>query len=240
MFSSWIALFTRFHIKLLVFCKSWQEMASPNFPCPRTSCSSPAAEQCRSEIIKANCLNSLPRFLQGRDNNLTCLAVSFIRSLAVGPTNCSLIVEAGLLGPLASTLKHSYIQWEAAKTLSILAAGTENDKPEFVNAGVIQSIKELLMEAPPGVQAEMIACIRNLSCSGMGSPINHIPQSHLPLDDLRGRMLEMGIGGVLVRLCLSMHCLRPRVKYESRTALQDLAKGRAINFWYSLRIKLAL
>ena len=196
------------------------------------------AEKCQSEIIKADGLNPLLRLLRGTDLGLTYLAVSFVCNLAAWPMNRPLIVEAGFLPPLVLALKNGEIQLGVAKALGTLAASTENNKLEIFNAGAVQSIKDLIMEAGAGVQIEMITCIRNLSCSGMSSPLNHVLKSDPPLDGLRGRMSEMGINGVLVRL--STYSLHPEVKYESRAALRDLAKGRATNFWHSIRIRLAL
>ena len=64
------------------------------------------------------------------------------------------------------------IQLHAATVLCNLAASVEKNKRAIVNAGAVQSIKELVMEMPVKIQIEMTICIERLSRSGMHSPFN--------------------------------------------------------------------
>lgn len=72
------------------------------------------------------------------------------------------------------------IQLDAAEASSILAASTETNTLGIFDAGVVQSIKELVMAVPASVQIEMIACLRNLSRGGMGLPFKCGLKPHLP------------------------------------------------------------
>ena len=148
-------------------------MVSPSFSRPWISCSSPTAENYQLEIVKANGLNPLLRLLQSPDLNSILAAVSCVRNLTLRPVNDSLIVKAGFLQPLVNLLafKNSEeVQLDAASTLKNLATGTEERKWAIVNAGAVQSIRELVLEMPVKIQIEMTLCIENLSRSGMYSP----------------------------------------------------------------------
>ena len=69
------------------------------------------------------------------------------------------------------------IQLDAAEASSILA---ETNTLGIFDAGVVQSIEELVMAVPASVQIEMIACLRNLSRGGMGLPFECGLKPHLP------------------------------------------------------------
>ena len=148
-------------------------MVSASFPHSGISYSPPTTENYRSEIIKANGLNPLLRLLQSSDPGSIFAAASCVWNLTDRPANGSLVVEAGFLQPLVNLLAFKdsgTIQFYAAGALCKLAANTENNRRAIVEAGAVQSIKQLVVESSVGVQIEMTGCIRNLSSSGMHSP----------------------------------------------------------------------
>ena len=147
-------------------------MASPSFPRPRISRSSPAAEKYCLEIVQAGGLNPLLRLFQSTDLGSVHAAVSCVRNLTRQPTDDSPIIEAGFLQPLVNLMAFKdsgEIQLDAASALRNLTASTEENKRAIVDAGAVQSIKELVMGMPVDIQIEMTTCIKALSCSGMRS-----------------------------------------------------------------------
>ena len=135
------------------------------FLCLRISCSSPAAENSQLEITKANNMNTILHLLQSTNYSLFSPALLLVHTLTIQPMNGSLIIEAGFLQPLINLLAFrdiGMVQLHAAEALNNLAANTEKNKLDIVNAGAVQSIKELVMEATGDVQMVMVACIRNL------------------------------------------------------------------------------
>ena len=158
-------------------------MASASFPHPGISCSPPTTENYQLEIVKANGLNPLLRLLQSSGLNSISPAVSCVWNLTDQPTNGSLVIEAGFLRPLVNLLAFKdsgTVQFYAAGALCKLAANTEKNRRAIVDAGAVQSIKELVVGASVGIQIEMTGCIRNLSSSGMHSPFNCLLYSHPP------------------------------------------------------------
>ena len=152
-------------------------MVSTSFPHPRISRSSPTTESYQLEIVEANGLNPLLRLLQSPDLNSIYTAASCILNLTRQPTNFSPIIEAGFLQPLVNLLAlrdSEEVQLNAAKVLSNLAVSTKKNRRAIVNAGAVQSIKELVVEVPVSIQIPMTRCIRNLSCSGMHSPFDRL------------------------------------------------------------------
>ena len=151
-------------------------MVSANFPHPGISCSLPTTENYRLEIVHANGLNPLLRLLQSPDPGSIFAAVSCVSYLTFQPPNNSLIVEAGFLQPLVNFLSFEDdedTQLHAALALSNLSVNAKN-RLKIVNAGAVQSIKELVLKSPLGVQIKMARCIENLSLSGMDLPFNHL------------------------------------------------------------------
>ena len=174
------------------------------------------------EIVKANGLNPLLRILQSPDHDAILTAVSCIVNLTLQPTNDSPIIEAGFLQPLVALLAfkdNEGTQLYAAGALSNLAASSVMNKRAVVDAGAVQSIKELILEVSVNIQLEMTACIRNLSHSGMHSLFNRLLQSHPPTDELKGRLSEMGISEVLFPLT---HSPNREVRLRSDATLQNL------------------
>ena len=172
---------------------------SPNFPRPRISYSSPTAAFEPLGIVEADGLKPLLRLLQSPDLNLISAAVSCVRNVTLRSEHDSPIIEAGFLQPLVNLMAFKdseMIQCDAAEALGNLAESTEKNKLAIVDAGAVQSIKELIVESPPLVQVAMARCIRGLSLSGMHPPFNCLLQSHPPLDDIKGRFL-MGISELL-------------------------------------------
>ena len=173
------------------------------------------------EIVKANGLNPLLRLLQSPDPSSICAAVSCVRNLTAQPPNNSPIIKAGFLQPLVNLLSfkdNENTQWHAATALNNLAANAKNRR-EIVNAGVVQSIKELVLETPVRVQIQMAGCIKNLSLGGMYPPFNHLLKSHPPLGELNSRLSEIGISEVLILLTNSPN---REVQRKSNAALQNL------------------
>ena len=147
-------------------CKSWRKIVGPSFLCLRISCPSPVADNFRLEITKDNYLNIVLRLLQLPGRPPSYPAVLLVYALTIQPVNDSLIIKAGFLQPLINCLGFEVgkaIQLRTAKALNNLATSTEKNKLHIVNAGAVQSIKQLVMKAPQDVQIAMIACIKNLS-----------------------------------------------------------------------------
>ena len=128
-------------------------------------------------IIEANGLKPLLRLLQSPDLNLISAAVLCVRNMTLRPEHDSPIIQAGFLQPLVDLMAFKdskMIRLHAAKALGNLAESTEKNKSTVVNAGAVQSIKELIVESPPDVQVAMARCIRALSYSGMHSTPSHL------------------------------------------------------------------
>jgi len=170
LFSSWTAQVSRFNAKPPLPCVTWPATASPNFPRPWISHSSPAAEKYQLEIVKADGLTPLLRLLQSTYLPLILSAAACARNVSIHPLNESPIIEAGFLQPLINLLAfkdNEEVQCHAISTLRNLAASSEKNKWAIVKAGAVQSIKELVLEVPMNVQSEMTACVAVLALSGM-------------------------------------------------------------------------
>ncbi|KAI6133239.1 vacuolar protein 8 [Pisolithus croceorrhizus] len=92
----------------------------------------------------------------------------------------------------------------------------KDNEEAIVKAGAVQTIKELVLEVPMNVQSEMTACIAVLALS----------------DELKGRLLEMGICEVLIPLTNSPSS---EVQGNSAAALGNLSSkdGRMASDDYS-------
>ena len=144
-------------------------------PHPGISCSSPTTENYQLEIVKSNGLNPLLRLLQLPDPDSIFAVVSCVFNLTFQRTNDSPIIEAGFLQPLVALLAfkdNEKTQLCAIRALCKLAMRRGMNGGAVVDAGVVQSIKELVLETPVKIQIEMTHCIENLSRSGMPLPFN--------------------------------------------------------------------
>lgn len=102
------------------------------------------------------------------------------------------------------------IQCHAISTLRNLAASSERNKRAIVEAGAVERIKTLINKVPASVQTEMTAAIAVLALS----------------DDLKQRLLSMGILEVLVELTSSSNM---EVQGNSAAAIGNLSsKGKLI------------
>lgn len=100
------------------------------------------------------------------------------------------------------------IQCHAISTLRNLAASSERNKRAIVEAGAVERIKTLINKVPASVQTEMTAAIAVLALS----------------DDLKQRLLSMGILEVLVELTSSSNM---EVEGNSAAAIGNLSsKGK--------------
>ena len=175
-------------------------------------------------IVKANGLKPLLRFLQSQDINTISVAALCVSNLTLQLENASSVIEAGFLRPLVNLLAfkdRKIIQLRAAAALCNLAGSIEKNQWAIIDAGAVQSIKELVMEMPVYTQFRMTACIERLSHSGMHSPFNCLLEPHPPSDGLKARLLEIGNVEVLVPLAKSPNA---DVQRRSGAALQNLTK----------------
>jgi vacuolar protein 8 len=133
------------------------------------------AEKYQVEIVKADGLSSLLRLLQSSYLPLILSSAACVRNVSIHPLNESPIIESGFLQPLINLLSfkdNEEVQCHAISTLRNLAASSEKNKTAIVNAGAVQSIKQLVLEVPMNVQSEMTACIAVLALSGMSEPFS--------------------------------------------------------------------
>ena len=200
-------------------------MVSTSFLHAGIFCSPPTTENYQWEIVKANGLNPLLRLLQSPYLDSISAAVSCVFNLTLRPASDSPIIEAGFLRPLVNLLAFKdseEVQLNAAKVLGNFSASTEKNKWAIVNAGAVQSIKELVAEAPASIQIEMTRCIKNLSHSCMRSPFDSLLQSNRPLDEISGQLSEIGISKVLILLTNSPNS---EVRRRSNAALRNIEEG---------------
>lgn len=139
------------------------------------------------EIVRADGLPHLLNLLQSSHVPLILASVACIRNISIHPLNESSIVDAGFLRPLVDLLGKSdneEIQCHTISTLRNLAASSERNKLEIVEAGAVTKCEELILNAPPSVQSEMTACLAVLALG----------------DEIKGTMLSLGIAKVLIPL----------------------------------------
>jgi vacuolar protein 8 len=150
-------------------------------------------------------------------------SVACIRNISIHPANESPIIDGGFVNPLIELLAYDdneEIQCHAISTLRNLAASSERNKRAIVEAGAVERIKTLINKVPASVQTEMTAAIAVLALS----------------DDLKQRLLSMGILEVLVELTSSSNM---EVEGNSAAAIGNLSsKGNflAINHQICLLI----
>lgn len=126
-------------------------------------------EKYQLEIVKCEGLQALLRLLQSTYLPLILSSAACVRNVSIHPQNESPIIESGFLQPLINLLsfkENEEVQCHAISTLRNLAASSEKNKGAIVKAGAIQTIKELVLDVPVGVQSEMTACVAVLALSG--------------------------------------------------------------------------
>lgn len=180
-------------------------------------------EKYQLEIVKADGLTPLLRLLQSTYLPLILSAAACVRNVSIHPQNESPIIDSGFLQPLIQLLSfkdNEEVQCHAISTLRNLAASSEKNKTAIVKAGAVMSIKELVLEVPMNVQSEMTACIAVLALSGRSFGLGGGRCLMLFLDELKGRLLEMGICEVLIPLTNSPSS---EVQGNSAAALGNLS-----------------
>ena len=146
-------------------------------PTPRDILLTTTTDNYQLEIVKANGLNPLLRLLQSPHHDSIYAAASCVSNLTLQPTNHSPIIDAGFLQPLVALLAfkdNEKTQLRAAGTLRNLSTSPGINRQAVVNAGAVQSIKELILEMPMRIQIPMTRCIEDLSKSGMGPPFDRL------------------------------------------------------------------
>jgi vacuolar protein 8 len=144
-------------------------------------------EKYQLEIVRARGLPPLLRLLQSSYLPLILSAVACIRNISIHPLNESPIIDSGFLKPLVELLgstDNEEIQCHAISTLRNLAASSDRNKQLVLEAGAVQKCKELVLQVPLSVQSEMTAAIAVLALS----------------DDLKSKLLTLGVFGVLIPL----------------------------------------
>lgn len=157
-------------------------------------------EKYQLEIVQANGLPPLLRLLQSSFFPHVLSSVACIRNISIHPSNESPIIDALFLNPLVnllSTNTNEEIQCHAISTLRNLAASSERNKHAIVEAGAVQKCKQLILDVPLNIQSEMTACIAVLALS----------------DNLKGRLLSLGICDVLILLTNS-----PSIEVQGNSA----------------------
>ena len=165
------------------------------------------AEKYQLEIVMADGLHPLLRLLQSTYLPLVLSSVACVRNVSIHPQNESPIIESGFLQPLIDILSfkdNEEVQCHAFSTLRNLAASSERNKIAIAKAGVVHSIKELVLDVSVNIQSVMTACVAVLTLS----------------DDVKGKLLEMGICEVLIPLTNSPSS---EVQGNSATALGNLS-----------------
>ncbi|OBZ87868.1 Vacuolar protein 8 [Choanephora cucurbitarum] len=164
-------------------------------------------EKYQLEIVRCKGLPPLLRLLKSSFLPLILSSVACIRNISIHPSNESPIIDGGFVNPLIELLaydENEEIQCHAISTLRNLAASSERNKRAIVEAGAVERIKSLIDKVPPSVQTEMTAAIAVLALS----------------DDLKQRLLSMGILDVLVELTSSRNM---EVEGNSAAAIGNLS-----------------
>ncbi|GJJ13949.1 Vacuolar protein 8 [Clathrus columnatus] len=157
-------------------------------------------EKYQLEIVKTEGLSALLRLLQSAYLPLILSSAACVRNVSIHPANESPIIECGFLEPLIQLLSfedNEEVQCHAISTLRNLAASSEKNKSQIMQAGAVAKIKELVLNVSLNVQSEMTACIAVLALS----------------EDLKPQLLDMGICEVLIPLTKS-----PSVEVQGNSA----------------------
>lgn len=142
------------------------------------------------EIVRAGGLPHLVKLLQSSHQPLVLAAVACIRNISIHPLNEALIIDAGFLKPLVALLDYNdseEIQCHAVSTLRNLAASSERNRLELLEADAVLKCKELVLSTPLSVQSEISACFAILALA----------------DDLKSKLLSLGLIDVLIPLTYS-------------------------------------
>lgn len=142
------------------------------------------------EIVRAGGLPNLVQLLKSSHQPLILAAVACIRNISIHPMNEALIIDAGFLEPLVSLLDDTdsiEIQCHAVSTLRNLAASSERNRMALLDAGAVKKCKDMVLTSPISVQGEISACFAILALA----------------DDLKNKLLEIGIIDVLIPLTFS-------------------------------------
>ena len=126
-------------------------------------------EKYQLEIVKADGLKPLLRLLHSSYLPLILSAAACVRNVSIHPNNECPIIDSGFLAPLIELLsfdENEEVQCHAISTLRNLAASSERNKTAIVEAGAVERIKQLVLQAPWLVQSEMTACVAVLALSG--------------------------------------------------------------------------
>ncbi|ODQ63469.1 ARM repeat-containing protein [Nadsonia fulvescens var. elongata DSM 6958] len=159
------------------------------------------------EIVRAGGLPHLYNLLHSQHPPLVLAAVACIRNISIHPLNEAPIIDNGFLRPLVDLLDKNdseEIQCHTISTLRNLAASSERNKREIVEAGTVEKCKDLVLNAPLSVQSEMTACLAVLALG----------------DELKSTLLSLGIAEVLIPLTKSSNI---EVQGNSAAALGNLS-----------------
>jgi vacuolar protein 8 len=161
----------------------------------------------QAEVVRAGGLGPLLSLLQSSHTPLVLAAVACVRNISIHPLNEAAIVDAGFVKPLVGLLDRTdneEIQCHAISTLRNLAASSERNKLEIVEAGAVTKCRALVLTAPPAVQSEMTACLAVLALG----------------DELKQPMLAAGVAEVLLPLTRTKSA---EVQGNSAAALGNLS-----------------
>lgn len=173
-------------------------------------------EKYQLEIVKNDGLFALLRLLQSAYLPLILSSAACVRNVSIHPANESPIIEAGFLEPLIQLLSfedNEEVQCHAISTLRNLAASSEKNKGQIMQAGAVAKIKELVLNVSLNVQSEMTACIAVLALSGQSAVLLTPILLSFFVEDLKPQLLDMGICEVLIPLTKS-----PSVEVQGNSA----------------------
>lgn len=139
------------------------------------------------EVVQSGGLPHILQLLKSAQSPLVLAAAACLRNISIHPSNERAIIDAGFLEPLVELLgrfDHEEILCHTVSTLRNLAAVSEQNKLEIVEAGVVQKFNEKVLTAPVSVQSEITACLAVLALG----------------DELKDKLFDLGIINVLVPL----------------------------------------
>jgi vacuolar protein 8 len=119
--------------------------------------------------------------LESKDLSLITTSVACVRNLSVNPQNETPIIDAGFLDPLIALLSfedNEEVQCHAASTLRNLATNSDKNRDQIIKAGAVVEIKKLVLDVPPSIQNEMVACVGVLALSGRTSLKRNVVWAH--------------------------------------------------------------
>lgn len=159
------------------------------------------------EIVRSDGLPYILQLLKSSPTPLVLAAVACIRNISIHPTNEGAIVGAGFLKPLVELLDkydNEEIQCHTVSTLRNLAAASELNKLEIMEAGAVQKCKDQILTAPVSVQSEMTAFLAVLALG----------------DELKNTLFSLGIIDVLIPLTQAKNI---EIQGNSAAALGNLS-----------------